>query len=537
MPTALTKDSLATEQGTIVGTFQYMSPEQVDGKDVDGRSDIFSLGAVLYEMLTGQRAFEGKSQLSVATSIIEREPVPIRAIKPTTPLALEHIIKKCLAKVPEERWQSGSDLASELKWVVESGGHAVVTAEPAGPGKTRERLAWVLAGTFCVALIVSALWWRNPKAPEQTMYFSASLPFSARDIAVAPNGHTIAVLGYLESARKNVIWIYELGSPNANSLADTEGATFPFWSPDSRSVAFFADGKLKKVERPGGPAQIVCDAPAGRGGTWNKDGLIVFTPEAILGPGRGLYRVAASGGTPVRISDPDVSRGEQNHRWAVFLPDGKHYLYLAANFSGQKGVNAIFAGSLDSDEKRFVVDATANAAYAAPGYLLFPREKTLFAQRFDVNRLAVTGEPTAILTDLQYQPQIRRAVFAVSDNGLLAAQTGRGVALSQPIWFDRKGNEVGTLLKPNVYQNISVSPNGRSVAVDIADMGSQNMNSDVWIVDLQRDSAKRLTFPPSNQVVPLWSPDASRIMFASNREMHFDLYMKNSDGTQERKAL
>jgi len=537
LATVTKADSPVTQEGTIVGTFQYMSPEQVEGKELDGRSDIFSLGAVLFEMVTGTRAFEGKTQLSVASAILEKEPAPISTIKPMMPVVLEHAVKKCLAKAVEERWQSASDLASELKWVAESGAHAVRTAVSPSAGKRRERLAWVLACTLGAALIVSAVLWRNPKAPEQTMYFSAPLSFPARDVAIAPNGHTLALLAYLESARKNVIWIYELGSPNANSVADTEGATFPFWSPDSRYVAFFADGKLKKVERSGGPAQIICDAPAGRGGAWNKDGVIVFTPEAILGPERGLYRVPAPGGTPVRISNPDVSRGEQNHRWAVFLPDGKHYLYLAANFSGQKRVNAIFAGSLDSNEKRFVVDATANAAYAAPGCLLFHREKTLFAQKFDVNRLALTGEPTAILTDLQYQPQIRRAVFAVSNNGLLAAQTGSGVALSQPIWFDRKGNEVGTVGKPDVYQNISLSPNERSVAVDIADMSSENMNSDVWTVDLQRDSAKRLTFPPSNQVVPVWSPDASRIMFASNREIHFDLYMKNSDGTQEEKNI
>ena len=535
--TAAIQPSPVTEEGKVVGTFQYMSPEQVEGKEVDGRSDIFSLGAVLYEMVTGKRAFEGKSQFSVATAILEREPEPVSTVKPTASAALDHAIKKCLAKSADERWQSASDLASELKWVSESGSQVVSSARTQATTKSREKVAWLIAGALAVALIALATWWRNSKPPEQTMYFSAPLPFPARDLAIAPNGHTLALVAYLESARKNAIWIYELGSPNANSLADTEGATFPFWSPDSRSLAFFADGKLKKVERSGGPVQIVCDAPGGRGGTWNRDGVIVFTPQAILGPGRGLYRVSASGGTPLQISDPDVSRGEQNHRWAVFLPDGKHYLYLAANFSGQKGVNAIFAGSLDSNEKRFVVDATANVAYVSPGYLLFPREKTLFAQRFDVRNLALTGEPTAILTDLQYQPQIRRAVFAVSDDGLLVAQTGSGVALSQPIWFDRKGNEVGTVGKPNVYQNIFLAPNGRSVAVDIADMASENMNSDVWTVDLQRDSAKRLTFPPSNQVVPLWSPDASRIVFSSNREINFHLYMKNSDGTQEEKNI
>src|SRR5262249_2869049 len=198
-------------------------------------------------------------------------------------------------------------------------------------------------------------------------------------------------------------------------------------------------------------------------------------------------------------------------------------------------VNAIFVGSLDSNEKRFIVEATANAAYAAPGYLLFPREKTLLAQRFDLKRLALTGEPTAILTDIQYQPQVRRAAFAVSDNGLLVAQTGSGVAPSQPVWFDRKGNEVGVVGKPDVYGNVSLAPNGRSVALDRTDMAS--LNTDVWTYELPHGGAKRVTFDPAFDVAPIWSPDGSRLLFASNRALNVDLYMKNSDGAQEEKAI
>jgi serine/threonine protein kinase/Tol biopolymer transport system component len=523
-----------TQEGTIVGTFQYMSPEQIEGKEVDGRSDIFSLGAVLYEMVTGKRAFEGKSQLSVASAILEREPAAVSAVKPMTPPALDHAIKKSLAKSAEERWQSASDLASELKWIPESG-QAVSSAVRGGKEKTRERGAWLIAGVLVGAIAVGAVWWPSSKSPEQSMYFPAPMSVPARDIAVAPNGRSIAVVAYLESARKNALWIYELGSPSARSVPDSVGATYPFWSADGRSLAFFADGKLKKLDVSGGQVQTLCDAPSGRGGAWNKDGVIVFTPEATLGPGRGLYRVSASGGAPVRISDPDTNRGEQSHRWPMFLPDGKHYLYMAANFAGQKGVNAIFVGSLDSNEKRFVVEASGNAAYAAPGYLLFPREKTLLAQQFDLKRFALTGEATAILTDIQYQPQVRRAVFAVSDNGLLIAQTGSGVALSQPVWFDRKGKEGGAVGKPEVYGNVSIAPSGRSVAVDITDMAS--LNTDVWTYELERDSAKRLTFDPAFDVVPIWSPDASRLVFASNRRLNVDVYLKNSDGAQEEKVM
>src|SRR5256885_5613748 len=524
-----------TEEGTIVGTFQYMSPEQVQGKEVDGRSDIFSLGAVLYEMVTGKQAFEGKSQLSVASAILEKEPEPISAVKPMTPPALDHAIKKCLAKLPDERWQSASDLAGELKWMAESGGHMVGAAPLAAGGRGRERLAWLVACVLAIILIAGAIWWRSFKPTEQTMQFYASLSFPARDIAIAPNGRSIAVVAYLESARKNVIWIYELASLGAKSLADTEGATYPFWSADGRSLAFFAEGKLKKLDVLGGPVQTLCDAPSGRGGTWSKNGVIVFTPDALIG--KGLYRISASGGTPTQISKPDPGRGEHSHRWPVFLPDGTHYLYMTANFAGRKDVNAIFVGSLDSNEKRFVTETAANVAYAAPGYLLFPREKTLFAQRFDLKRFALTGEPTAILTDIQYQPQVRRAVFAVADNGLLVAETGSGVAPSQPLWFDRKGKEVGPVSKPDVYGNVSLAPNGKSVALDETDMTMASPNAAVWTYELQREGAKRLTFNPAFNVAPIWSPDSSRLVFASNRALNVDLYMKNSDGAEEEKAI
>ena len=352
--TAVKAESPVTEQGTIVGTFQYMSPEQVEGRELDGRSDIFSLGAVLYEMVTGHRAFEGKTQLSVASAILEKEPAPITTIKPLAPAALDHAIRNCLVKDPDLRWQTARDLASELKWIAESGAQTPGGTPALPKTKSRQRIAWLIAGAVVVTLIVAGIWWRNSKPARETMYFAAPMSFPAQDIAVSPNGHTMAIVAYLESARKNAIWIYELGSQEARSLADTEGATYPFWSPDSRWLAFFADGKLKKLDVSGGPVQTICDAPSGRGGTWNKDGVIVFTPNGAGGVG--LQRVSASGGTITPISKLDTNRGERSHRWPRFLPDGRHYLYLAANLAGQKGVDAIFVGSLNSNEKHFVTE-------------------------------------------------------------------------------------------------------------------------------------------------------------------------------------
>ena len=521
-----------TVEGTIVGTFQYMAPEQVQGREADARSDLFALGAVLYEMMTGKRAFAGKSQISVMSAILEKEPEPVSSVQPMASPALDHVIQRALAKDPNDRWHTARDFIQELKWSTE-GAQFTNAAVPAASAvrRGREAFSWLIASTLLVILVAGAIWWWHSKPSVETMYFPAPLPFPAADIAIAPNGHTIALVGYQESARKNMLWIYELGSHGARSLPGTEGASYPFWSADGRSLAFFADAQLKKLEVSGGPVQTICDAPSGRGGTWNKEGVIVLAPETTAG----LFRVPASGGTPTRISDFDKSRGEGSLRWPAFLPDGKHFLYLAANFTGQKGANAIFVGSLDSNEKRFVVEATSNAAYAPPGYLLFYRDRTMLAQPFDLKRFALVGEATVILPEIQYLPQVKRAIFAVSDQGLLVAQSGGEAALSQLSWFDRKGNAVGVVGKPEVYGNVFLAPDGKSVATDKTDMAS--LNIDVWTQELRRDGSKRLTFDPAIDAVPIWSPDAGQLVFASNRQTYFGLFVKNSDGANDEKVI
>jgi serine/threonine protein kinase len=531
--TAAMPTSAVTENGTIVGTLQYMSPEQVEGKEVDGRSDLFSLGAVLYEMLTGNRAFQGKTKLSLASAILEKEPAHINSVKPMTPPALDHALKKCLAKIPDERWQCASDLASELKWIGEGGTQTGDTALARTTTGFRERTAWLIVVVSVIALLLVTIWWRSSKPQREAMYFPPSLSFAVKDIAVAPNGHTVAVVAFLESTQKNALWIYEVGVQGARSLANTEGASYPFWSADGRTVAFFADGKLKKVEVSGGPVQIICDAPSGRGGTWNKDGVIVFTPDGRQGGG--LYRVSASGETTKSISQPDKVRGEDSHRWPMFLPDGKHYIYMAANFSGRNDADAILVGSLDSNEKHLVLKSSANAAYAEPGYLVFYRDKALLAQRFDLKHFVVTGEPNALLTDVQYLSSVKRAVFTASNNDVLLAQVGSGAAISQPTWFDRNGRVVGAVGQPGVYGNVSLAPNGKSVSVSLTDIASQN--TDMWTYDLVRGSAKRLTFDLAVDRVSVWSPDAKRVVFTSNHQSNIDLYMKNADGTKEEKSV
>jgi eukaryotic-like serine/threonine-protein kinase len=521
-----------TQQGTILGTYPYMSPEQVEGKELDARSDIFSLGAVLYEMVTRQRAFPGRSALTIASAIVEKEPTPMATIVPSTPAAVEHVILRCLAKDPEERWQSASDVARELEWLAE-GGNPSASIAPRHTSKTRMWLPWVICGVLAASLLAGAFAWRYRSDARQASYFLAVLPFTAHDMALAPNGHTVAVVGFSAAEKTNFLWLYEVGGKEERKLAETEGASFPFWSPDGKALAFFAAGKLKKLEIGGGPVLVICDAPAGRGGTWNKDGVIIFSPSGQLGSG--LYRVPVAGGPAKAITAPDANRGENSHRWPVFLPDGSHFLYLAANVAGKEDPDALFVGKLDSTERKLLTKATGNPQYAAPGYLLFCREKTLYAQRFDAGKLELSGEAVPLLKDITYLPRIVHNAYAVSDTGVLVAQRGSDISLSKLVWRDRQGSEIGEIGKPGVYANVAIAPNGGAVGFDRTD--EENQNTDVWTYDLHRGSTKRLTFDAALDADPVWSPDGKRILFASSRGGLFQVYVKSADGGEDEKRL
>ena len=523
-----------TTAGALIGTIQYMSPEQIEGKEADARSDLFALGAVLYEMVTGTRPFAGKSQISVASAILEKDPERVSSIQPLTPPALEHVINACLAKNPDERFQTAQDVALQLKWIAHSPMQPTTEKEnPLLRQRKSSLLPWLVAAALALLSIALIFLWRGSKPAEQLIYYSAPLSFAARDVAISPNGHTVALIGHKESQRNNVLWIYEPGSPDAAPLLNTDGASFPFWSADGRSLGFFADGKLKRLELASSQVQTLCDAPSGRGGTWNKDGVILFTPSGHLGVG--IYRISASGGTPTPITYPDRSAIEDSHRWASFLPDGIHFLYSAIHLSGQKEKpSSIFVGTLGSNEKHLVTTSRANAMYAAPGYLLFYRDQTLFAQHFDLTKFNVIGEPFPILTDIQFQPRISKATYA-ANGGLLVAQESGDVATSQLLWFNRQGQEVGMATKPGIYGNIVLSPNGKTIASDTTDPLSQN--TDLWSYDLESQAAKRLTFDPAIDSLPIWSPDAGRMIFSSNRGTAFDLYVKDTSGAQEEKRI
>ena len=515
-----------TTEGTIVGTIQYMAPEQVEGKEADARSDIFALGAVLYEMVTGKRAFEGKTTASTIAAILAAEPKPISAVQPLSPPLLDQLIEACLAKDPDERLQTVHDVKVQLQWIAQSAaqpGVATGNAARAIPN----RLAWLLVGLLSLVVAAGGVaWWASAHRAPATMYFSSPVPLIANDVALSPNGKTVALVAYSEQTNKYMIWTYEVGARGASVVPGTEDASHPFWSADGRSLGFFSEGKLKTVEvLSGSSPRALCDAPHGRGGAWSREGTILFSPDT----GSGLFRISASGGTPTEVTKPDASRGEQSHRWPMFLPDQRHFLYLAGNFAGQLERNALYVGSLDSSEKQLIVPASSNPAFVAPSYLLYWRDNSLVGQRFDPRSFALSGEPRTIIDGVQYFPQTDLALFAAAENGTLVVQTGKGVDRSQLVWFDRSGKQLGTMGPPALYANPEISPDGRRLAFEQTDRNGRNV--DIWVRELASEAALRLTFGPGLNERAVWSPDGKRIAYSSNRALAWALNEKNADGS------
>ena len=430
--TALPTQANLTQEGTILGTFQYMAPEQLEGKEADARSDIFAFGALLYEMATGRKAFTGANQASLIGAILHTEPAAISAVHPMTPPAFDRVVKTCLAKDPEDRWQSAADTRRELKWIGESS-VAGVASPGGGRRKSRERLSWGLTAVAFLATLAAVMaamrYADRAAALARPMRSAIFLPdkTAVRGLAISPDGRRLVVVAR-DSSGKNLLWIRPLDSLSVQPLPGTENPSFPFWSPNSRFIGFFADGKLKKIDASGGPAQTLCDAPVNRGGSWNRAGVIIFAP-APDGP---LYRVSASGGPPTPLTRFDPARGETSHRWPFFLPDGRHFLYVVASFGGRREGMGVYVGSLDSEEETFLVSANSRVAYAPPGYLLFARERTLLAQPFDWDGARIMGDPLPVAEQIQYFPQNYNTLFSVSENGTLLYQprSPAGVARS-----------------------------------------------------------------------------------------------------------
>ncbi len=500
-----------TAEGTVIGTYQYMSPEQIEGREADARSDIFSFGAVLYEMATGRRAFEGKSQVTVASAILEKDPEPISAHQPLAPPNLQHVVQGALMKDPDSRWQSAADIARQLRWITSADSSSGMARIALPHPKWRERSWWMAAVAALVALV---LWFalsarshprvvRASITPPPEAAFDFMGDFSGPPV-LSPDGSRVAFAARAAKGR-NSIWIRRLDNASAEKLAGTDGAFALFWSADSKSIGFFADSKLRKISASGGPVTILADAPNARGGAWNGDNTIVYAPDYR----DSLWKVNAGGGAPARVTQLDLSK-HSTHRWPSFLPDGKHFLYFATNHAGgRREDNGIYFGSLDGGAPRLVLATDGGGLFAA-GYVLFHQQNALMAQRFDPDRGTLSGDPITLANDVQHDAGTFHTVFTVAGSGTLLYEPGleNGIGDTDILWMDRGGKILGHAAERSGYRGGRLSPDGKRLAIAMG-----NPKSDIWIFDLENGARTRLTFDDATHVMPSWSADGQRIAY------------------------
>ena len=535
---APTMQKSLTEEGTIVGTFQYMAPEQLEGANADARTDIFAFGAVLYEMLTGRRAFEGKTRTSVIAAIVERDPPPISQFQPLTPPSLERLIRHCLAKNPEERWQTAHDLLLELRALAEGDSSAGVPLPVVARRRRRERLAWSLAALGLIAATAAgALAWRARRAPAPVLRTSIVAPpdvvfqFSgdhSASLTISPDGRYVTFVAPSRGVPQ--LWVRRLDQSEARPLPGTDGARYPFWSPDSAQIGFFTERKIKRVPATGGAVvTITSDVRDSRGGTWGADDTIVYSHH-WRSP---LYRVSVNGGKATTVTRVDEARGETTHRYPHFLPDGRHFLYLAGSHTAEdtSGDNAIYVASLDGGSApKLLTRARSNVVYAS-GHLLFYRDGRIMAQRFDADALELRGDAVAVAENVRYEKGFFRAVFDASADGTLVYQQGGARTMSKLVWFDRSGARLGTLAEEGEYFDVRLSPDGQQLVVAIDDP------SDLWVYDLKRGARTRLTSGGFGEQSPVYSRDGKSLLYASDRSTLYDLLRRSLVGQPNETAI
>jgi len=521
-----------TGEGQIVGTFQYMSPEQVEGKEVDARSDIFSFGAMLHEMATGRRAFEGQTQASVAAAILEREPPPISALAPVSPPGLDRLVRACLAKDPDKRWHSAYDVGIQLEWLAVDDAAPSRATERRSPN--RERLAWGAAAACLLILLALVASSRRRVPPPAPLVRSSLLPtggasFVPFNFAISPDGSRLAYVAAGADGR-STLWIRVLSAPTAQEISGTDNATCPFWAPDSRRIGFFAEGKLKTVDAGGGPVRVVCDAEVGRGGTWNREGTIVFAPSVATT----LYRVAETGGDPVSVTPSPPQGSGHGHRWPSFLPDARHFVYFSDWSSpGDPQRNGIYIGSVDGGPPKLVSSEIRGNVEFASGRLLYVRDRSLMGQPFDTERLEFSGpaQPIAeqeVIQDIGFH----HGGFSVSQAGMLVIQSPAAFS-TRLLWFDRSGKEVGQV--PGVgYWNPRLSPDGRLLLAASDD--ARNGRSYIHVIDLQRGVSTRVT-EGGIEATPVWFRDGKRIAYTSLEGGSVGIYELAADSSSPPQLL
>jgi eukaryotic-like serine/threonine-protein kinase len=533
--TALPTQHALTQEGTILGTFPYMAPEQLEGREADARTDIFALGVVLYEMATGKKAFSGATQASLISSILRDDPQPISQVQPMSPPAFDRIVKTCLAKDPEERWQSAGDVGKELRWIAE-GSQVGAVAAAVPRRRRRDWLAWSVAALLVLATIYLGNEVRRLRSgspvpavhsflvpPERTSFRLTG--DDSAPIVLSPDGRSTAF------GAGGKLWVGSLATGAVRALAGTDGGTFPFWSPDSRFIGFFSDGKLRIVEASGGPVRAIADAPNARGGAWSSRGVIVFAPDFRLG----LFSVPVSGGPAAPFTQIEEGK-HSTHRWPSFLPDGKHVLYLAANHANPRSEDSgIYLADLDGGTPRRLMPSYGSAQYAS-GWLLSVRDTSLLAFPFDARRLTVRDEPVRVADDVNFDLGVWRGSFTASENGVLAYQLAQAGIGGQLTWCDSSGRRLSTVGEKSEAYSPQLSPDGRRALVILGDP-----NNDIWVYELERGVRTRLTTAAQVTVSPIWSPDGTKILYVSQERprppLEFLMMVMPSDSAGDRKVL
>jgi Tol biopolymer transport system component len=525
-----------------MGTLLYMAPETIQGHAADVRSDIFSFGCVLYEMVSGRRPFNGESRLNIAAAILEKEPQPISSLQPLTPAALEHTILRCLMKDPEERWQSARDLSRELKWISE-GVRLTQTSEVAPHRQQRVwgRLAWGVAA-LCIAMLgwLGIAHWRGTQPAESRHLRLSLLPpestsFVPYNFAISPDGRRLAFVAAAQDGG-TALWIRFLAAGAAQQLTGTEGAAYPFWSPDSRQVGFFGEGKLKSVDPSSGAVQILCDAPNSFGGAWNDRGTIIFagnTSSSGIAAPSAISKVSASGGEPGLVAKGNAP--SSSIFWPSALPDGDHFTYFILGSSNSAQKQGIYVGSLSTQESKLISSEIVGNTQFASSRLYYVRDRSLMAQPFDLKRLQLTGQPEAVSRqELEEAPAFSRAGFSVSDNGIVVFQSATE-SVSRLSWFDRSGKELEELPRTG-YRDPALSHDGTLLAVSSDD--DHNGKHYIQIYDFARGTSTRVS-DGGTEVFPVLSPDGKRVAYVVNNartSQYIDVAATDGSGKLERLA-